>query len=96
METKIVCPLGCECQRAVDGVLEQCAWYTKIQGTNPQNGEKIDEYRCAIVWMPLLTIEGNAESRTIGASVQSLRNETIKKQTEAIKVIENVKAIANK
>ena len=93
METKITCPLGSECEKAVDGVLEVCAWYVKLQGKNPQTGENINEQRCAIAWQPILAIEGNGAVSGVAASIQSLRNETVARQDIALGAFNNAKTI---
>ena len=96
MDVEITCPLGSECETIKDNKLHRCAWYTKLSGTDPQSGKDIDDWRCAIAWQPILLIEGNGMSRGIGASIQSLRNETVKRQDVALGVIKNAKAITNK
>lgn len=55
-----------------------CAWFTQIRGTNPQTGQEIDEYGCAIAWIPILTIENSQQQRQTGAAVESFRNEMVK------------------
>ena len=35
----------------------QCAWITQIRGMDPQTGEDVDEWDCAIKWLPVLLIE---------------------------------------
>ena len=45
----------------------QCAWITQIRGMDPQTGEDVDEWDCAIKWLPVLLIENtkkNIESTT--------------------------------
>ena len=74
METRTTCPLGSECEDIKDGVKYMCAWYTKIRGADPQTGEEIDEFRCAMQWMPLLQIEHSKHERQTGAAVESMRN----------------------
>lgn len=91
LEKKIVCPLGCECQKVVDGIIEQCAWYVKLRGSNPQTGKEMDEYRCSMAWQPILMIEGNGNSYNIASSIQSLRNETVKRQDQALEVVRHAK-----
>jgi hypothetical protein len=93
LEVKTTCPLGSCCEKAVDGHIERCAWYVKLEGSNPQNGERIDDWRCAIAWQPLIMIEGNVQTRSVAASIQSFRNESLVQQENAIKVLENVKVI---
>ena len=90
MEVKIVCPLGSECEKAVDAnTIERCAWYVKLGGKNPQTGEVVDEWKCAMAWQPLLMVESTGVSAGVASSVQSLRNETIKRQDEALKLVQN-------
>jgi len=55
-----------------------CAWFTKLRGTNPNTGAEVDEYGCAIAWLPMLTIENSQQQRQTGAAVESFRNEMVK------------------
>ena len=32
----------------------KCSWFTQIRGTHPQTGEEIDEWGCAVNWIPTL------------------------------------------
>jgi len=67
------CPLiGEECMKL------KCEWFTQMRGTNPQTGEDIDEWGCAVTWLPMLLIENSQQQRQTGAAVESFRNETIK------------------
>ncbi|WP_219117021.1 hypothetical protein [Janthinobacterium sp. UMAB-56] len=52
-----------------------CSWFTQVRGKNPQTGADVDEWACAIVWMPLLTINTADEVRQCAAATESLRNE---------------------
>lgn len=52
----------------------ECAWFTQVRGQNPNGGEEVDHWGCAVAWMPLLLIEGAKESRQTGAAVESFRN----------------------
>jgi len=73
LETGNFCPLiGKDC------IQLQCAWFTKIRGMNPQSGEEVDEWGCAVKWMPLLTIENSQQQRQTGAAIESFRNESVK------------------
>jgi len=89
VEVTITCPLGSVCERIVDGKLERCAWYVKMVGTNPNTGEDVDEARCAIAWQPLLAVDTNGKLDQTVSSVQSMRNETIKRQDLALGVVAN-------
>lgn len=55
----------------------ECAWFTKMRGTNPNSGEEIDEYSCAVAWLPVLLVENSQQQRQTGAAVESFRNEMV-------------------
>jgi hypothetical protein len=55
-----------------------CAWFTQIRGHNPNTGADVDEWGCAISWMPILMIENSQQQRSTGAAVESFRNEMVK------------------
>jgi len=56
----------------------QCSWFTQIRGMNPNTGEPIDEWGCAITWLPMLTIENSQQQRHTASAVESFRNEVVK------------------
>ncbi len=56
----------------------QCAWFTQVRGTNPNTGKEVDEWACAIAWLPVLLIENSQQQRSTGAAVESFRNEVVK------------------
>jgi hypothetical protein len=74
IESKANCPLDnfnpC---RQLD-----CAWFMKLQGKNPQNGQEVDEWGCSMAWLPVLMIENSQQQRQTGAAVESFRNEMVK------------------
>jgi len=55
-----------------------CAWFTQVRGTDPNSGKEVDEWACAIAWMPMLMIENSQQQRQTGAAVESFRNEMVK------------------
>jgi len=57
----------------------QCAWFTKVAGTNPQTGKDIEDWGCAVAWLPILAIENSQSTRMSGAAVESFRNEMVKR-----------------
>ncbi len=61
-----------------DCIALQCAWFIQMRGSHPQTGEPVDEWACAITWMPVLMIENSKEQRSTGAAVESFRNEMVK------------------
>jgi hypothetical protein len=56
----------------------QCAWFTQVRGHNPNTGKEVDEWSCAVVWLPVLLIENSQQQRSTGAAVESFRNEMVK------------------
>lgn len=60
----------------------KCAWYTQMRGSNPNTGEPVDEWSCAITWMPILAVEVAQKSNQTGAAVESFRNEVVKGNQE--------------
>ena len=55
----------------------QCSWFMQMRGNNPQTGEPVDEWGCAVTWLPMLMIENSQQQRQTGAAVESFRNETL-------------------
>lgn len=55
-----------------------CSWFTQLRGTNPNTGQEVDEWGCAITWLPMLLVENSQMQRHTGAAVESFRNEMVK------------------
>lgn len=55
----------------------KCAWWMKLAGTNKNTGEAIEDWGCAVVWMPMLLVENANETRQAAAAVESMRNAAI-------------------
>lgn len=55
----------------------ECVWFTQVRGQDPNTGKEVDEYGCAVAWLPMLLIENAQQSRQTGAAVESMRNETV-------------------
>lgn len=74
IEPKANCPLNnFEPCKQMD-----CAWFMKVSGKNPNTGADIEDWGCAIAWMPILMIENSQQQRHTGAAVESFRNEMVK------------------
>lgn len=71
IESKDLCPLNAfsKCRQL------DCAWFIQLRGTNPNTGEDVDEWGCAMAWQPILAIENSQQQRQTGAAVEGLRNE---------------------
>jgi len=82
LEVQYTCPLGSECEEIRDNKVYRCMWYTKLVGTDPNTGELVDDWSCAITWMPTLQIEMSQTNRSQSAALESFRNETVKGQKE--------------
>ena len=54
-----------------------CSWYTQLRGTNPQTGEDVDDWLCAIVALPMLQINTAREVRQGAAATESFRNAVV-------------------
>jgi hypothetical protein len=65
----------------------QCSWFTQIRGMNPNTGKEVDEWGCAIAWMPVLMIENSQQQRSTGAAVESFRNEMVKNNEVSQRVL---------
>jgi hypothetical protein len=55
----------------------KCVWFTQVRGTNPNTGKEVDEWACAVAWLPVLLIENSQQQRQTGAAVESFRNEMV-------------------
>ena len=79
LEVGKFCPLiGKDC------IGMECSWFTQVRGRHPQTGEEIDEWGCAVTWMPVLLIDNTQQQRQTGAAVESCRNETVKKLQDSV------------
>ena len=58
-----------------DCVEHKCAWYTHITGQDPNTGNPVDHWSCAVQWMPMLMIENSQQQRSTSSAVESFRNE---------------------
>ena len=65
----------------------ECGWFMKVVGQNPQNGKDIEEWGCAVTWMPILTIENSQQQRHTSAAVESFRNEMVKSNEASQQVL---------
>lgn len=65
----------------------KCAWFTRVQGYDTNTGNEVDEYQCAIAWMPMLMVENSGQQRQTGAAVESFRNEMVKANENSVKLL---------
>ena len=76
-----LCPLIGESCRQLE-----CAWYTKVAGVHPQTGDPVEEYGCAVAWIPFLQMDNTMKVNQAGAAIESLRNETVEKLSPTIAI----------
>ena len=74
---KKICPLVKE-----ECLEHGCHFYIHLTGNHPQTGQPVDEFDCAIAWMPILLVENARTMRGAQAAVESMRNEVVKRQDQ--------------
>ena len=67
-----------------------CAWFMKISGKNPNTGKDVEDWGCAMAWLPVLLVENAQQSRSTGAAVESFRNEMVNQNARNIQKLTNV------
>lgn len=60
-----------------DCVQMQCALFTCVRGVDMNTGKELDEWGCAMGWLPMLLINSANESRKTCAATESFRNEMV-------------------
>ena len=56
----------------------KCKFFTQIIGKNPNTGEDINRFDCAVTWLPMLLIEGSQQTRQASSAIESFRNEMVR------------------
>lgn len=72
-----------------------CAWFIKISGHNPNTGKDVEDWGCAMAWMPVLSIENSQMQRQTGAAVESFRNEMVRANESSVRVLKEAAKIAH-
>ena len=73
----------------------ECSWFMNIRGHNMNTGKEIDEWGCAITWVPIILIENAGQIRQTGAAIESFRNEMVRiNEDTSQKLIEATTRIA--
>jgi len=77
----------------------KCAFWTQLRGIHPQSGQEIDEWSCAIAWLPILLIENAKEIKQGAAATESFRNVMLElnkgTSAEVIEAKAQMKALEN-
>ena len=74
IESKLNCPINKfqPCREL------ECAWFMKVSGNNPNTGSEVEDWGCAMSWLPIFTIENSQQQRQTSAAVESFHEEMIK------------------
>ena len=70
-----------------DCIENKCEWFCQVRGFNPNTGEPLDQWHCAINLLPFLLIENSQQQRSTSAAVESLRNETAKREEDVTQLL---------
>jgi|TARA_R100000406_G_scaffold11574_1_gene7514 hypothetical protein len=63
-----------------------CAWFTKIAGKNPQGQKEVEEWGCAVTFMPILMVANTNSNTRTQAAVESFRNKMVSQQEELLQL----------
>jgi len=66
----------------------ECAWFMQMKGENPQTGEPLDDYGCAMAWMPVILLENSKLQNETGSAVESFRNEMVKANQSSLELLQ--------
>lgn len=88
MEPIFTCPLGSVCEEIKDNKLHRCRWYVCLAGKDPQSEKEIDEWGCAMEWMPLMMVEVAQTNRGQTQALCSMRDETVSRQEHHFKTMQ--------
>ena len=58
----------------------KCKFYIQVIGKDKNTGQDVNDFDCAIAWLPVLLIEGAHQTRHAGAAIESFRNEMVQIQ----------------
>lgn len=67
-----------------------CAWFVKLAGTDSNTGKQIDEFGCAVAWLPIMLIENAQQSRQTGSAVESFRNEMVRQNEQSHELLTKI------
>lgn len=79
----LVCPFH---KKPMEQVCHKCPLWTQLRGMNPNTGQEVDRWDCALAHMPMLLVENSQQSRQTGAAVESFRNAMVV-QNDVLRVV---------
>ena len=56
-------------------------------GKNPNTGQDVNRFDCAVSWLPMLLIEGSQQTRQAGSAIESFRNQMVELNKNSEKLL---------
>lgn len=70
----LTCPLH---KLPMEQVCHTCPWWLQVRGVNKNTGQEIDNWGCAIGFLPMLLIENAQQTRGAAAATEDARNQIV-------------------
>lgn len=67
----------------------KCKFYIQITGTDRQTGQQINNFDCAVAWLPVLLVENSSVGMSAGAAIESFRNEMVRMNETSLNLLTN-------
>jgi hypothetical protein len=83
LESKSNCPLN----KFEPCKLWECSWFIEIKGAHPQTGTEVNEWGCAVAWLPVMLIDNARQQHSTAVAVESFRNEMVKANETSQRVL---------
>ena len=65
-------------------VEHKCKFYIQVLGKNPNTGQEVNQWDCAVSWLPMLLIDGSQHTSQAGSAIESFRNEMVNAQQQLL------------
>jgi hypothetical protein len=70
--------LDCPLWRApMEQVCHKCPWWLQMRGLNRNTGAEVDNWGCAVGFLPMLLIENASQTRGAAAATEDARNRIV-------------------
>ena len=60
----------------------KCRFWIHVVGKNPATGAAVDNFDCAVAWLPILLIDAARHTVGVQSAVESMRNEVVHRQDQ--------------
>jgi hypothetical protein len=67
----------------MEQVCHKCPFWTQMRGVNPNTGDQVDHWGCAVAQLPMLLVETAMQARQGAAATESFRNEVVRRSVSA-------------